>query len=251
MGRGRARGEFDFLTRRSWLFWALTATVLGPWDRRTTAGTATATRNSVAYLGCCPTFNRQHRHRDFPRSFFYSQAAATGIRIPSTREHGQVSQSTRVRYRNVDRLDGSLSFALDDGRCPRPATMARKSPTMLMAHRFFSVKPRSTSTMAALTSPNAMSRAHFAAAAISATTKGDGSVGVSLEHIRNGVRSAAIAAAPVVKWLWALVWRALQVIAPSKLELTLCSRLMVAAMLGMAIGLERRTSHRPAGVRTM
>ena len=38
---------------------------------------------------------------------------------------------------------------------------------------------------------------------------------------------------------------------PSPLERKLFARLLVAAMVGMFIGTERRTSHRPAGVRTM
>lgn len=38
---------------------------------------------------------------------------------------------------------------------------------------------------------------------------------------------------------------------PSPLEVQLVSRLLVAASVGMFIGTERRTSHRPAGVRTM
>ena len=38
---------------------------------------------------------------------------------------------------------------------------------------------------------------------------------------------------------------------PSPLEVQLVSRLVVAASVGMFIGTERRTSHRPAGVRTM
>lgn len=43
----------------------------------------------------------------------------------------------------------------------------------------------------------------------------------------------------------------LRSIAPSRLEVQLVSRLVVAASVGMFIGTERRTSHRPAGVRTM
>lgn len=43
----------------------------------------------------------------------------------------------------------------------------------------------------------------------------------------------------------------LRSMSPSPLELKLVSRLFVAAMVGMFIGTERRTSHRPAGVRTM
>ncbi len=38
---------------------------------------------------------------------------------------------------------------------------------------------------------------------------------------------------------------------PSPLERKLFARLLVAASVGMFIGTERRTSHRPAGVRTM
>lgn len=47
------------------------------------------------------------------------------------------------------------------------------------------------------------------------------------------------------------VWVLLQSMAPTPFELQIFLRLIAAAMVGMFIGTERRTSHRPAGVRTM
>lgn len=43
----------------------------------------------------------------------------------------------------------------------------------------------------------------------------------------------------------------LKAVSPSPLEMQFFLRLLVAASVGMFIGTERRTSHRPAGVRTM
>lgn len=52
---------------------------------------------------------------------------------------------------------------------------------------------------------------------------------------------------PLLSFLLGLV----QSMWPSPLERKLFARLLVAASVGMFIGTERRTSHRPAGVRTM
>lgn len=52
---------------------------------------------------------------------------------------------------------------------------------------------------------------------------------------------------PLLSYLLVL----LRSMAPSPLEAQMLARLLVAAMVGMFIGTERRTSHRPAGVRTM
>lgn len=56
---------------------------------------------------------------------------------------------------------------------------------------------------------------------------------------------------PVLGCLWVFLCATLRAVAPSVLELQLGLRLAYAAAIGMVIGLERRTSHRPAGVRTM
>ncbi|CAM9440728.1 unnamed protein product, partial [Sphacelaria rigidula] len=50
---------------------------------------------------------------------------------------------------------------------------------------------------------------------------------------------------------WSLLCIAVVAIRPSPLDCQLVLRLGLAAFLGMVLGLERRTSHRPAGVRTM
>lgn len=56
---------------------------------------------------------------------------------------------------------------------------------------------------------------------------------------------------PVLVYLWLMLVRVIRAVSPSAMEVKLGLRLAVAATVGMAIGLERRTSHRPAGVRTM
>ena len=55
----------------------------------------------------------------------------------------------------------------------------------------------------------------------------------------------------VIVFLWATLKMLFQAIAPSRMELKVSVRLTVAALLGMTIGFERRTSNRPAGIRTM
>lgn len=54
-----------------------------------------------------------------------------------------------------------------------------------------------------------------------------------------------------VRLVLGYIWVLLQSLAPTPFELQIFLRLLVAAMVGMFIGTERRTSHRPAGVRTM
>lgn len=56
---------------------------------------------------------------------------------------------------------------------------------------------------------------------------------------------------PVLVIIWTMLRALLKTIAPSRMELILFGRISAAAMIGMAIGYERRTSNRPAGVRTM
>ena len=56
---------------------------------------------------------------------------------------------------------------------------------------------------------------------------------------------------PVLVYLWLMLVRVIRAVSPSAMEVKLGLRLALAASVGMAIGLERRTSHRPAGVRTM
>lgn len=56
---------------------------------------------------------------------------------------------------------------------------------------------------------------------------------------------------PVLVFVWTVLVSLFRAVAPSGTEVLLASRLAVAAAIGMAIGLERRTSHRPAGIRTM
>lgn len=56
---------------------------------------------------------------------------------------------------------------------------------------------------------------------------------------------------PLLAHVTSVLGGLLAVISPSPLDVELITRLTVAAALGMIIGLERRTSHRPAGVRTM
>lgn len=56
---------------------------------------------------------------------------------------------------------------------------------------------------------------------------------------------------PVLVILWTTLRALVKIIAPSRMELVLFGRISAAAMIGMTIGYERRTSNRPAGVRTM
>ncbi|CAM9217736.1 unnamed protein product, partial [Choristocarpus tenellus] len=56
---------------------------------------------------------------------------------------------------------------------------------------------------------------------------------------------------PMLNFLWVCVRSVLITLAPSSLEIQMGIRLFVAAILGAVVGLERRTSHRPAGMRTM
>lgn len=65
------------------------------------------------------------------------------------------------------------------------------------------------------------------------------------------LRRIAIRVAATLACSWTVVRMGLKWICPNSLELQLIIRLAVAATVGMIIGFERRTSHRPAGVRTM
>lgn len=56
---------------------------------------------------------------------------------------------------------------------------------------------------------------------------------------------------PVLVILWTTLRALFKIIAPSRMELVLFGRISAAAVIGMTIGYERRTSNRPAGVRTM
>lgn len=64
-------------------------------------------------------------------------------------------------------------------------------------------------------------------------------------------RAAASRLLSVLARGWSLLCIAVVAIRPSPLDCQLVLRLGLAAFLGMVLGLERRTSHRPAGVRTM
>lgn len=55
----------------------------------------------------------------------------------------------------------------------------------------------------------------------------------------------------MVGYIWAMLRKTLGWMSPSPLEVQLVLRLTFSAVVGILIGLERRTSHRPAGVRTM
>lgn len=55
----------------------------------------------------------------------------------------------------------------------------------------------------------------------------------------------------MVGYMWAVLRKMLGWMSPSPLEVQLVLRLAFSAVVGILIGLERRTSHRPAGVRTM
>lgn len=71
------------------------------------------------------------------------------------------------------------------------------------------------------------------------------------KQLVSAARVASTALQPVLVYIWMIILRVAQFVSPSPLEMKLGRRLVVASILGMVIGLERRTSHRPAGVRTM
>eukprot|EP00953_Heterococcus_sp_UTEX-ZZ885_P001784 1485-Heterococcus_DN1.PRE.1 len=56
---------------------------------------------------------------------------------------------------------------------------------------------------------------------------------------------------PAMIAVWRLLRTAALLFLPSKFEFEVTLRLIMAACVGMCIGMERRFSHRPAGVRTM
>ena len=72
-----------------------------------------------------------------------------------------------------------------------------------------------------------------------------------LAALADAMRLVAKTLYPVLVYLWLTLVRVIRAVSPSAIEVKLGLRLAVAATVGMAIGLERRTSHRPAGVRTM
>lgn len=69
--------------------------------------------------------------------------------------------------------------------------------------------------------------------------------------INSALRSTPSGLALASPWLSTSLRAVLAALQPSPFELELVSRLALAAAAGMAVGLERRTAHRPAGVRTM
>ena len=73
----------------------------------------------------------------------------------------------------------------------------------------------------------------------------------TLVALADAMRLVAKTLHPVLVYLWVMFVRVVRAVSPSAMEVKLGLRLAVAAAVGMAIGLERRTSHRPAGVRTM
>lgn len=73
----------------------------------------------------------------------------------------------------------------------------------------------------------------------------------ALAALVDAMRLVAKTLYPVLVYLWLMLVRVIRAVSPSAMEVKLGLRLAVAATVGMAIGLERRTSHRPAGVRTM
>lgn len=73
----------------------------------------------------------------------------------------------------------------------------------------------------------------------------------TLVALADAMRLVAKTLHPVLVYLWVMFVRVIRAVSPSAMEVKLGLRLAVAAAVGMAIGLERRTSHRPAGVRTM
>lgn len=73
----------------------------------------------------------------------------------------------------------------------------------------------------------------------------------ALAALADAMRLVAKTLYPVLVYLWLTLVRVIRALSPSVMEVKLGLRLAVAAAVGMAIGLERRTSHRPAGVRTM
>eukprot|EP00752_Nemacystus_decipiens_P007172 g6422.t1 len=78
-------------------------------------------------------------------------------------------------------------------------------------------------------------------------SSGAGGSSLSSQGSPGMLRGLVDALQPLLSYLAVLV----RSMGPSPLELQLVSRLVVAASVGMFIGTERRTSHRPAGVRTM
>lgn len=73
----------------------------------------------------------------------------------------------------------------------------------------------------------------------------------ALAALVDAMRLVAKTLYPVLVYIWLMLVRVIRAVSPSAMEVKLGLRLAVAAAVGMAIGLERRTSHRPAGVRTM
>lgn len=95
---------------------------------------------------------------------------------------------------------------------------------------------------------NAIFRSGSSAAGASAGSKAQHSYSSSQGVVVLSVlQSVGEALKPLLGYLLVV----LRSMAPSPLEAKMLVRLLVAAMVGMFIGTERRTSHRPAGVRTM
>lgn len=98
---------------------------------------------------------------------------------------------------------------------------------------------------------SALNMALFAEAAAGFSARAAAAARPALGDLENTLRLASSKLAPLLAYAWALLRAALIAFAPSALDVQLVLRLGVAATMGMIIGLERRTSHRPAGVRTM
>lgn len=95
-------------------------------------------------------------------------------------------------------------------------------------------------------SPTALAGSKLANAIFRSSSSGR-SVGFSSQGSPGMQHGLVEALQPLLSYLVVL----LRSMWPSPLEVKLVSRLVVAASVGMFIGTERRTSHRPAGVRTM